>query len=305
MKIGLIYKYENKINKKVYIGQTKCSLHKRHIKHLTQMRRNYDDYFHRALRKYGVENFELSIVEDNIPIDKLDEKEIYYIKEYDSFYTSNKGYNMTKGGKWGSPTQKIYGSKEKEIKKLIIETNLSFREIAKKVGLDRPYSVSSINNGEIFREDSLNYPLRKTTKPKKIDNETFNEILNDIKNTKLTFIEIACKYNTNVYLLNKINKGTFRLCKETNINYPIRHSNVLGRYNTRLNEDDVIEICRLMLFESLTFKEISDIFGLKPNAIGDISRGISWGDITHDMIYPILKNKHINQEIFKNKYGIV
>ena len=34
MKIGLIYQYKNKINGKIYIGQTKLSLDKRHQRHI-------------------------------------------------------------------------------------------------------------------------------------------------------------------------------------------------------------------------------------------------------------------------------
>ena len=45
---------------------------------------------------YGEENFDVAIVEDNIPsYEELLEKEKYYVSLYDSY---NKGYNMTLGG---------------------------------------------------------------------------------------------------------------------------------------------------------------------------------------------------------------
>lgn len=99
--MGLIYKYTNIINNKTYIGQTRQSLEERHKKHLQQSKNNPIDCFHRAIKKYGIENFTKEIVEDDIPNDKLNEREIYWISYFDSYYISGRGYNMTKGGQWG------------------------------------------------------------------------------------------------------------------------------------------------------------------------------------------------------------
>ena len=96
MNNGKIYKYTNLINKKVYIGQTKTTLENRHKKHLSQLSDN--TYFHRALKKYGENNFKLELIEDNIPLSQLDNREKYWISYFDSFYTTGKGYNLTEGG---------------------------------------------------------------------------------------------------------------------------------------------------------------------------------------------------------------
>lgn len=45
------------------------------------------------MNKYGKENFYVELLEDDIPIDLLNEKEIEYIELYDSYYN---GYNSTK-----------------------------------------------------------------------------------------------------------------------------------------------------------------------------------------------------------------
>lgn len=47
------------------------------------------------MNKYGVDNFIIEIIEDNIPNDILGEKEKFYIKKFNSFYN---GYNLTFGG---------------------------------------------------------------------------------------------------------------------------------------------------------------------------------------------------------------
>ena len=88
--MGVIYKATNILNGKSYIGQTK-NFKIRQAQHLKAK----DDYsFHRALRKYGSESFEWSILEE-CSNDLLDDKEIYWISYYNTY---ENGYNMTKGG---------------------------------------------------------------------------------------------------------------------------------------------------------------------------------------------------------------
>ena len=76
MSVG-IYKIENNINHKIYIGQS-IDIEKRwlHHKFLGQNLKDYDTsyYIHAALNKYGVENFEFSIIETCKP-DELNDKE--------------------------------------------------------------------------------------------------------------------------------------------------------------------------------------------------------------------------------------
>ena len=89
-KVRGIYKVTNKINGKVYIGQS-VDIGRRWRQHMTA---EDDIYFHKAIQKYGVENFEWEVIE-KCKKSELDERESYWIEYYDSF---NKGYNCTKGG---------------------------------------------------------------------------------------------------------------------------------------------------------------------------------------------------------------
>ena len=118
-KVRGIYKVTNKINGKVYIGQS-VDIGKRWRQHMTA---EDDIYFHKAIQKYGVENFEWEVIEQCKKKD-LDEREIYWIEYYDSF---NKGYNCTKGGGGnsgeGSPNWKGGISLDPEYGKQWYETN--------------------------------------------------------------------------------------------------------------------------------------------------------------------------------------
>ena len=81
--IGVIYKIENKINKKMYIRMTTRNIQIRIKDHERVYNdsesRSYNFKLYKAMRKYGFENFEFSTIEecDN---SILGEKEKYYIK---------------------------------------------------------------------------------------------------------------------------------------------------------------------------------------------------------------------------------
>ena len=93
--MGCIYSITNKKNKKVYIGQT-TNFKKRKKDHICNAKDNkIQTHLYNAMRKYGIENFQFEIVEDNIEQKDLNEKEIFYIAKFDTY---NKGYNMTYGG---------------------------------------------------------------------------------------------------------------------------------------------------------------------------------------------------------------
>ena len=97
--IGIIYMYENPINGKCYIGRT-TDLQKRHKEHKRMTSKKHSKFGH-ALNKYGIDNFNLSIIlkitttEDFELNDMLNSFEKYYVKLYDSFIN---GYNSTIGG---------------------------------------------------------------------------------------------------------------------------------------------------------------------------------------------------------------
>lgn len=93
--MGVIYKITNNINNKVYIGQTmrKPADRWQAHKHRAELP-DFKTHLYNAMRKYGVENFSFSIIEECLD-EKLDERERFWIEYYDSF---NKGYNETLGG---------------------------------------------------------------------------------------------------------------------------------------------------------------------------------------------------------------
>jgi len=104
-----IYKISNKVNGKVYIGQS-WNIEKRFKEH---RKRELNNHLKNAFNKYEIENFSFEIIMTfkNGPFTQkyLDKFEDYYIKFYDSM-NSKKGYNKREGGSNGKM------SKESKIK---------------------------------------------------------------------------------------------------------------------------------------------------------------------------------------------
>lgn len=94
---GIIYKVTNKVNGKIYIGQTIVGLAKRKEGHINDALANRDNnYFHNSISKYGKENFKWQVIEHCDSKEELDEMEFHYIKQFRSFGSG--GYNLTLGG---------------------------------------------------------------------------------------------------------------------------------------------------------------------------------------------------------------
>ena len=97
--VGYIYKYENLVNHKVYIGQT-IDLVMRQYSHKSKALTTKNKFYN-AVRKYGWDSFNFSVIaqveaEDIKELSTLlDSLEEQYIWQYDSF---KNGYNSTTGG---------------------------------------------------------------------------------------------------------------------------------------------------------------------------------------------------------------
>ena len=105
--VGIIYGWYNTLTDMWYVGQTVNPIIRfnRHINEAINKKDN--NYFHRALRKYGLSNWVYCVLEENILRENLNSREIEWIEEFDSFYN---GYNLTTGG----DTNCIFSEETKE-----------------------------------------------------------------------------------------------------------------------------------------------------------------------------------------------
>ena len=160
-----IYKITNKINNKVYIGQS-CNIEQRWKEHRSRpyqiKAEQYDSYFYKSVRKYGLDNFNFEVLEE-CTLEELNDKEIKWIQFYNSTDNS-KGYNLQPGGHSSIPL-KISQEIANQIIEILQTTELTQNEIAIKFNVSQRL-VSGINLGEVWVQNNLIYPIRSTIQNK-------------------------------------------------------------------------------------------------------------------------------------------
>jgi group I intron endonuclease len=96
---GTIYLIENLVNGHKYVGQTRVKLKQRLQHHYTESKRFTERPLYRAMKKYGIGNFKVKILQ-KCSIDELDEREKYWINFFNTF-KDPQHYNCTEGGEGG------------------------------------------------------------------------------------------------------------------------------------------------------------------------------------------------------------
>lgn len=165
--------------------------------------------------------YQLIILEDNIPSEKLNEKERYYIQKYNTCF---QGYNQTLGGT--APAIPIYSEEQVDLViEMLKDESFSYNDIMKKTGFSLTH-IYNINIGARRKRDNIKYPIRentaKGTRGLKFSREECKKIHEEILKTKKTFKEIAKLFNCCETTIRYINKGSIKAYKLENYNYPLR-----------------------------------------------------------------------------------
>lgn len=114
----IIYKVQNKINNKIYIGLTTKDLSKRIAEHISENK----SYFQKALNKYGIQSFTVEVIDSAESKEILCEKEKYWIQHYNS--KAPNGYNLTDGGDGLiNPTRSVRNKISKKVSKILQGNN--------------------------------------------------------------------------------------------------------------------------------------------------------------------------------------
>jgi group I intron endonuclease len=92
---GCVYLIRNTINGKCYIGQTRCNVIKRFHQHVKKAERGSFGPLHSAMKKYGSDSFELSVLDTPL-LENLSSSEVSWIKNMKTL--SPDGYNISRGG---------------------------------------------------------------------------------------------------------------------------------------------------------------------------------------------------------------
>lgn len=291
---NVIYAYKKKSsNKIVYVGQT-INLPERHKVHtqydpFNKNTREYDYPLSRGIRKYGVDEYELIILESNVKKEDLNDREKYWIKYYNSYWD---GYNQSIGGTY--PTKPIFDDQKIDtVIEMLKDESYSYNDIIAKTGISMTH-IYNINTGARRRRDDLTYPIRKSntkgTKGLKLSPEENLEIHSLLKNTSLSYEEIGQKYGVKRDTIGDINAGKTKSYLLENWTYPIRSlSRTKATKKMKLSKEQVEQIVGLLLDSSKPFYEIASMYGVSSSTISGINSGRTKSYYIQGINYPIRK----------------
>lgn len=148
---GIIYKFTNLIDNKIYIGQTIKKLYIRVRQHKC-IKSSTCSFLSRAIKKYGLSNFLIEEIYTSFSREDLNEKEKYFIKLFNS--KAPLGYNLTDGGE---TNEGLYISKEAKLKasrsrggKELVAVNIKTGEV-KSYDYVRQAEKDGFRNADIYR----------------------------------------------------------------------------------------------------------------------------------------------------------
>ena len=272
--MNYIYCYVNKINQHKYVGQTN-NLDRRIREHkscaFNPKSSSYNDLIHCKIREYGIENFDIEILEKLYYDDltKVNERERFWIKEKESYCGWGKGYNMDLGGN-KRPYSYVLSDEQLQQVKQEIKQGISYLDIENKYNISSAL-ISSINNGIYFFDENENYPLYKYYK----SNEDYDELINLLVNSTYSLTKIAQMLGMGHSTVKKINEGKLR--KGLYPTYPIRKKTAYEQRADKVKE--------LLINTNLTYAEITKITGASDDTIRRIRIGQCFKDA--NLNYPL------------------
>lgn len=294
-----IYKWTNKINGKIYIGQS-VNIENRRKKHIADSyytkSNTYNTAFHSAIRKYGEENFTFEVL-CICQKEELNVLEKFYIQKFNSILPN--GYNMTDGGENPWCYNNRY-SKE-DIQNIISElrtTDDKAEEIANRWGCSDSL-IKKICSGDEYYIDGENYPIRDKehiqrvikkynncvngrNPAAKLSCEIVEDIVYDLILTDLSIKELAIKYDISIDQISRINNGKIWLQVER----PIPCRNI-----KKQNEKRALMVAELLLNTTLSQVEILEETGYKDrHTVQRINNHLIYKDLLVNYPNPIRKS---------------
>lgn len=201
--MGLIYLIENKLNHKKYIGKTKRDMKTRIRDHQKSFndknKRMYNFKLYEAMRKYGFENFEFSIIEE-CNDDVVNEKEEFYIDKYN---TCLYGYNTAVGG----DGKHLINNYRKEAFKILYENGWVLEDIAKATG-NHYKTISKIlrhDYGISTKENANNLFCKAIKATNNLSGETMR--FSSLREAANYIIECSLSNGKTTTLMSKINQA--------------------------------------------------------------------------------------------------
>lgn len=285
-----IYIIRNRINNKVYIGQS-VDASQRFISHCKKSSAlNNNSLIDYAIQKYGANNFWFEIIESHV--ENYNEREKYWIQYYNSIDPN--GYNINTGGEeppvfysTDHPNAAIKDKNEVlEIKNELRNTTLSLSSIAQMHNISKR-TVLRINQGLHYEELGESYPIRKMPNLNgKLTDEQVAEIIEILRYTYRQYEDISEQYGVQLSTIRKINAGVCHPLE--GIKYPIRTYKNSGA--PACTYEQVTEISELLSTTSISCNQIAKCFNVNLNTVYMINNGTAKRYRRDEYKYPLRKH---------------
>ena len=269
-----IYCYTNKLNNHKYVGQTnnfKRRIREHRSASFNEKASSYNDLFHKKMREYGEENFEITLLETlyTEDIKEINERERYWVAKLNTYCGNGKGYNQDKGGGRRAYSSILTEEQLKDVKNKI-KQGVPYIDIEKEYNIS-PSFISSINNGIYFQDDNESYPLYKYYK----DDKDYEELIDLLLHSEYSLKKISEMLEMGYSTVKKINAGTLR--KGLYPTYPIRSKSA--------NEMRADKIKNLLMTTNYSNYDISKIVNSSEETVRRIKIGESF--YNEKLSYPL------------------
>lgn len=213
-----VYVVVNRLNGKMYVGSTERELKVRWQKHLVKANEGSLCTLHKAIRKYGRDNFDIQMIEEYPTREAMLAGEIEYIAYFDT-YKSEYGYNDTPGGDGGNTNggkkfseewklnmakssagkAKLSGRRfteeiERKICKLYTEDKVSTTKLAKQFDCYSSLIIDILNRNGIARR-VFGKSIENGRKRQKFSSEVEKKICNLYQLGNVSRTDLATQFN--------------------------------------------------------------------------------------------------------------
>lgn len=256
-----IYKIENLLNHKKYIGLTN-NIQRRRARHFTDLRchRHDNSFLQKEFDRDGESNFSFSVeFEGDVTPQEIGEKEKEYIKKYDSYYN---GYNQNEGGNFGPSNGGSHFTKSD------IFNICAALEFCNKPGgvLSKMYDVS------LTTISRIKHKVNHCSIIEEYDNLPLEE--------RKAIYDIFCE-SSNFYI--------------TKIGQTIQKS------TRKLNKEQVFKFLYSDEYKITTLKSLSREFGVDENVLNLIRKGKTYKDYKYEYDNLSNEEKQKIVSLFSNK----
>jgi group I intron endonuclease len=271
-----IYCIKNTKNCHIYVGSS-VNLKRRWHDHKRNLKKNrhHSSHLQRAWNKYGAINFKFEILEEVDDINKLLEREQYFINSLNPKYNMSNIAGPSKIGE-DNPSAKLNWGKVNEIRKIYNEQNITMTELSLKYGVDSS-EISHVIFNKNWKDPNYVSPQKSKKlygKFVKLSEKDAKEIRELYRSNNFTQEEIAQKY--------KVSRGCILAIirneswKDASWNFSLIKT--IGHRNAILSFEKAREIRVEYYNKDVTMRELAIKYGVKDSVISNVVNNKTWKD---------------------------